>query len=47
MITPLFCPITVLLLREDGVKMKMNVGEGEKFTVVAMGMTLQGWWRFP
>lgn len=27
--------------------MKMNVGEGEKFTVVSMGMTLQGWWRFP
>lgn len=39
MITPLFCPITGLLSREEGVKMKMNVGEGEKFTELP--------WRWP
>lgn len=30
-----------------GVKVKMNAGGGEKFTIVAMGMTLQAWRRFP
>lgn len=25
----------------------MNSGGGEKFTAVAMGMTLRTWWRFP
>lgn len=29
------------------VKVKMNSGGGEKFTAVAMGMTLRTWWRFP
>ena len=44
---PLFCSDHRPFLREHGVKVKMNVGGGEQFTVVAMGMTLRAWWRFP